>query len=347
MMRFLMYSGLALLGMSKIDISSITPTWRRFESYVEKFNKTYTDDIEKRHRFMAFLENEEEIEKLNALEGKAIFGWTKFSDMTKEEFKQRLNFVPYDKERRSKMFGEIPVQKPVKKLTTSTLDWRTMNAVTAVKDQGQCGSCWSFSAVETVESAYLLKNKGTDASTFLLSEQQVVSCDTGDGGCNGGDLPSAFDYIESAHGLTTEAKYPYTSGGGDSGTCKSFTPMGGTTPKSYAYATPTCYSSCNNQDESTLATNMAAVGPVGICVNAENWQNYYGGVMSSSSCGAHKYWSLDHCVQLVGFTSIDTDSGYWIIKNSWASDWGEGGYIYVSYGSNTCGVADEAMFVTL
>jgi len=346
-MRSLFYSGLALMGMSKLDLSSITPTWSRFESYVEKFNKTYGDDAERKHRFMAFLENEEEIEKLNKLEGKAIYGWTKFSDMTKEEFKQRLSFVPYDKQRRSTLFGDIPVRIPVKNLTTSSLDWRTMNAVTQVKDQGQCGSCWAFSAVQTVESAYLMANKGTNAATFLLSEQEVVSCDKSDGGCNGGDLPSAFDYIESAGGLSTEAKYPYVSGDGDSGTCEAFTTMGGTTPKSYAYATPTCYSSCNSQDEDTLATNLEAVGPVGICVNAENWQNYYGGVMSANTCGSHKYWNLDHCVHLVGFNSIDSGSGYWIVKNSWASDWGEDGYIYISFGENTCGVADEAMYVVL
>jgi len=346
-MRFLLYSGFALLGMSKLDLSSIAPAWGRFESYVEKFNKTYADDVERKHRFMAFLQNEEEISEFNKLEGKAIFGWTKFSDMTKEEFKQRLKFLPYDKERRSKIFGDIPVHVSMKKLTTSSLDWRTMNAVTPVKNQGRCGSCWAFSAVQSVESAYLLANNGTNAKTFLLSEQEVVSCDTEDGGCNGGDLPSAFDYIESAGGLATEANYPYKSRDGLSGRCKSFTTMGGTTPKSYNYATPTCSGSCNSQDEGTLATNLAAIGPVGICVNAENWQNYNAGVMSSSTCGSHRYFSLDHCVQLVGFTSIDSDSGYWIIKNSWASDWGEDGYIYVSYGSNTCGVADEAMFVTL
>jgi len=266
--------------------------------------------------------------------------------MTKIEFSERLNFLPYDQERRSQLFGEIEVQKPMKKLTDSSLDWRTMNGVTPVKDQGQCGSCWAFSAVQTVESAYLMDHNNTDASTFLLSEQQVVSCDTTDAGCNGGDLPSAFDYVESAGGLTTETAYPYTSGDGDSGTCKSFSPMIGTTPKAYRYATPTCTGSCNNQDEGTLAANMATVGPIGICVNAARWQNYAGGVMSKKSCGSHKYRKLDHCVQLVGFESID-DSGYWIVKNSWASDWGEDGYIYLAYGSNTCGVADEAMFVTL
>jgi len=346
-MILILYSSLALVGMSKIDLSSITDSWVRFERYGEKFNKTYSNDAESKHRFMAFLQNEEEIAEMNALEGSAVFGWTKFTDMTKEEFSQRLNFVPYDRERRNKLFGEVPVQKPEKKLTSASLDWRTMNAVTAVKDQGDCGSCWAFSAVQSVESAYLLRHNGTDAGSFLLSEQEVVSCDDGDGGCNGGDLPSAFDFIESAGGLATESDYPYTSGDdGDSGTCKSFSPMTGTTPTNYRYATPACYGRCNNQDEGTLAVNMLVVGPVGVCVNAERWQNYVKGVMSRKQCGRRKYSSLDHCVQLVGFNDIDTN-GYWIVKNSWATNWGVDGYIHLAYGNNTCGIADEALFVTL
>lgn len=346
-MRSIFYSCLALVVMSKLDLSSITDNWIRFERYAEKFNKTYSNDSESKHRFMAFLQNEEEIAELNALEGNSVFGWTKFTDMTKEEFSQRLNFVPYDHERRIKLFGEVPVQKPEKKLTASSLDWRTQNGVTAVKDQGVCGSCWAFSAVQTVESAYLLKHNGTDAGSFLLSEQEVVSCDKGDGGCYGGDLPSAFDFIQSAGGLTTESEYPYTSGDdGDTGSCKSYSPMSGTTPTSYRYATPGCDDSCKNQDEATLAANMGVVGPVGVCVNAENWQNYVKGVMSRKQCGRGRYRDLDHCVQLVGFSAIDAN-GYWIVKNSWASDWGEDGYIYLAYGGNTCGIADEAMFVTL
>jgi len=347
-MRSIFYSGLALLGMSRLDkSSSIIDSVVRFENYVEKFNKTYANEAERKHRFMAFLQNEEEIALLNELEGKNIFGWTIFSDLTKEEFKQRLNFVPYDKERRSELHGEIEVHKPAKNETNSSLDWRTMNAVTPVKDQGQCGSCWSFSAVQTVESAYLLKNPTTKAETFLLSEQEVVSCDKSDAGCNGGDLPSAFEFIQWS-GLTTEAKYPYTSGdSGESGTCELFSPLAGTKPTDYKYATPGCYTGCNKQDEDAMAASMEEVGPIGVCVNAERWQNYDGGIMSRRSCGSHRYSALDHCVQAVGYESIDTDEGYWIVKNSWASDWGEDGYIYLAYGKNTCGVADEAMYVVL
>jgi len=349
MMLLTTISSLALVAMGVVDLSTMLDGWRRFEHYTAKFGKTYEDDAEVKHRFMAFLQNEEEIAKLNLLEDKAIYGWTKFSDMTKEEFKQLLNFVPYDKDRRDRLFGEIPVQEPEQKLTTSSVDWRTKNAVTPVKDQGDCGSCWAFSATETVESAYLMVNKNVSAETFLLSEQQVVSCDKTDGGCDGGDLPSAFDYIMSANGITSESAYPYTSGeNGTSGSCESFEPLPNTKPMSYKYATPACSGHCNKQDEGTLAANLAAVGPVGICVNAERWQNYQGGVMSKRSCGSHHFNRLDHCVQLVGFNSISEKSkGYWIVRNSWTDEWGEDGYIYLAYGHNTCGVADEAMFVTL
>jgi len=347
-MRGIIFSGLALLAMSRVDVSSsITDSVLRFKEYIEKFNKTYASDAEKSRRFMAFLRNEEEIAELNELEGKTVFGWTIFSDLTKEEFKQRLNFVPYNKEKRSQIHGEIPAHKSEKKLNVSSLDWRTMNAVTPVKDQGNCGSCWAFSATQTVESAYLMMHNGTSADTFLLSEQEIVSCDKSDAGCNGGDLPSAFEYLMWS-GLTTEAKYPYTSGDtGKTGTCMSFSPLAGTKPSDYKYATPGCYGRCNEQDEETLASTMVEVGPVGICVNAEKWQNYNDGVMSKRSCGAHRYSSLDHCVQLVGYESIDSDDGYWIVKNSWSSDWGVDGYIHLAYGTNTCGMADEAMYVVL
>jgi len=342
-MHFIFCSALALLGMANVDLSAIAPSWVRFEQYVQDFGKIYKDNAEQKHRFRAFLQSEEEVDRLNALAGKNVYGLTKFSDLTKEEFKgQYLNFSPYENEKRR----QVPVKKPIN-LTATSYDWRDHNAVTPVKDQGQCGSCWAFSATQTVESAHLVKYGG-DANTFILSEQQLVSCDNGDGGCNGGDLPSAFSYVISAGGIASESSYPYTSGGGSSGSCKSFTVVPETKPTAYNYATAACYSdSCDSQDEGSLAANMETVGPIGICVNAESWQYYTGGVMSSSDCGGNGYYDLDHCVQAVGFEDIGSSGGYWIVKNSWASDWGEDGYLYLAYGSNTCGIADEAMFVTL
>merc|ERR1712025_701876 len=123
----------------------------------------------------------------------------------------------------------------------------TGTATSAVKDQGSCGSCWAFSATQGIESA-LYKATG---SMTELSTQQVVSCDKTDGGCNGGDLPTAFDYVESAHGLTTEAEYPYSSATkiGITGKCKN-QGSPAVTVTDYKYAVPPCESGkCNNQDE--------------------------------------------------------------------------------------------------
>jgi len=174
-----------------------------------------------------------------------------------------------------------------------------------------------------------------------LSPQQIVSCDKVDLGCNGGDLPSAYDYVET-NGLQSESSYPYTSGtSGSTGTCKYSAGSVVARISGYSYATPACFDSCNSQDESTLLNNLASTGPVAICVYAEPWQFYISGILSSSC--SHTYSTLDHCVQLVGYQTGTTP--YWLIRNSWGTSWGNAGYIYVKYGSNLCGVADEAMFV--
>jgi len=120
---------------------------------------------------------------------------------------------------------------------------------------------------------------------------------------------------------------------------------------SICYATDPCYFLCNNQDEDTLASNVASVQPPSICVDASSWSDYTGGVMTTSSCSS-RYFKLDHCVHLVGYngytgSASDSSSGYWIVRNSWDSDWGEEGYIYLQMGTNTCGVADEATTVTI
>merc|ERR1711916_379375 len=196
-----------------------------------------------------------------------------------------------------------------------------------------------FSATEETESMNALN--GT-VGLQKLSVQQVVSCDNVDGGCNGGDTITAYKYIMQAGGLTSERKYPYTSGDGNTGFCQW---SGGDIVagiSSYSFATPGCQSSCDNQDEDTLRNNLAATGPVSICVNAEPWQDYMGGVMKGGC--SHGYYDLDHCVQLVGYNAQE-GNGYWIVRNSWNTNWGEQGYIYLEMGKNLCGVADEATFV--
>merc|ERR1712048_1468340 len=180
------------------------------------------------------------------------------------------------------------------------------------------------------------------STLMALSEQQVISCDKTDGGCNGGDLPTAFDYISSA-GLDTQSDYPDTSSTkGKTGKCKSHTNQVTLLTSKYAVA-PCDGGSCSNQDEDGLKAALATHGPLSVCVNAESWNGYYGGILSGSCSGA--YNSLDHCVQLVGYDTTGSKS-YWKVKNSWAADWGEDGFIRLPMGENSCGIADEAMFTT-
>lgn len=327
-----------------IDSSAVAEEFFRqqqWEDFKVKFGKAYATAEEEDFRFQIFKENMLHAAEMNLQNPLARFGVTKFSDLDPLEFKQQ--YLGYRPE--VGMAALERLSRPVKLdapefPAASAVDWRTSGAVTPVKDQGQCGSCWAFSAVEGVESAWFLKHK----TLPVLSPQQVVSCDTVDAGCNGGDLPTAFDYIKSA-GLTTEASYPYKSG--TSGTTYSCNQKSITTIAAnitgFTYATTPCYGLCPSQDEATLLKNLGAVGPSSICVDASSWSGYQGGIYSSGC--SHAYTALDHCVQLVGYNP-GTTTPYWIVRNSWGTSWGEDGYIYLKYGANTCGVADEATFAT-
>jgi C1A family cysteine protease len=223
------------------------------------------------------------------------------------------------------------------------LDWtETSGSVSAVKDQAQCGSCWAFSATEGIESGLYHTTGQTSPS---LSAAQIVSCDKDDGGCNGGDLPTAFDYVEGANGITTESDYPYSAGQkiGISGSCKSSQITPAVTVTDYKYAVSPCESgTCKNQDEDGLKAMLNTHGPLSICVNAEDWNSYSSGVASFKCSGA--YNKLDHCVQLVGYDTT-ASTPYWKVRNSWGTSWGEKGFIRLPMGENSCGIADEAMYV--
>jgi C1A family cysteine protease len=218
-----------------------------------------------------------------------------------------------------------------------SLDWSAKGATTPVKDQGQCGSCWAYSATEGIESGLFMASGKLEK----LSEQQIVSCDKTDGGCDGGDLPTAFDYVKKAGGIDTQSDYPDSSSdSGKTGRCKSFEKKVKVT--GYKYAIPPCDSgACKNQKESDLMAALNTYGPLSVCVNANDWDDYSSGVYKKKSSG--KASMLDHCVQLVGY---DKSENYWKVRNSWAADWGEDGFIRLPMGENACGIADEATYVT-
>jgi len=335
---------LAVPVFSSLTVEELSPLVNlkaEFERFKSMYSRVYTSAAEEHDRFTIFSDNLVKAMNLNSAEeeGGAVYGITKFMDLTVAEFrKSYTGFVPAAQRSAPTLQHMTESAFVASPCTSTSCDWRKAGAVTPVKNQGQCGSCWAFSATEGVESGWFLAGH----TLPILSPQQIVSCDKVDGGCNGGDLPTAYKYITAAGGLETNAQYPYTSGGGANGVCKFVAKDIVASMKGWTYAIPPCYGACTNQSEANLKTAVASYGPSSICVNANPWQFYTKGVMKASCPGA--YTELDHCVQLVGYEAQGSTS-YWIVKNSWAADWGEQGYIYIQIGKNLCGVADEATFV--
>jgi len=212
------------------------------------------------------------------------------------------------------------------------VNWVDQGAVTPVKNQGQCGSCWSFSATGSMEGRYQIKN----GSLVSLSEQQLVDCSKAQGnlGCNGGLMDAAFTYAEATP-LETEAQYPYT---GTDGSCHA---KGGS-------VAPTSFTDVPAKSAADLKA-AAAEGPVSIAIDAAGigFQLYHGGIMKGGGlfgCGT----SLDHGVLLVGY-GTDAGKDYWLVKNSWGASWGEKGYFRLarddsSKDAGTCGLQLQASY---
>jgi len=229
--------------------------------------------------------------------------------------------------------GQCSLHSPMKKLSAipTSWDWSTMGVVTGVKNQGQCGSCWSFSTTGNVEGQWALANH----TLIGLSEQQLVDCDhqcmmyegeeSCDAGCEGGLMPNAFQYIINNGGIGTETEYPYDA---YTGTCQ----------KNYTDGAQITAWTMVPSNETQMAGFLVNTGPLSIAVDAELWQFYFGGVFDFPWCGT----TLDHGVLIVGYGVatdwVDQPVDFWKIKNSWGADWGEDGYIRVERNENECGV---------
>merc|ERR1712072_654749 len=234
-----------------------------------------------------------------------------------------------------------------------SIDWHLTEAITAIKNQGQCGSCWAFSATEAIESQLVLTSGGKLA--LDLSPQQIASCTTSCYGCNGGFTEDAYDYVKSVAGLANSFYIPYNQSlteQSNTMACPTdkvsqidgeYQELSGgyAAVSGYSYAVPACTTgACTDQDLDGLAAALETT-PVSVCVNAGSRNDYTGGVMTTAACGSMGANSQDHCVMATGFnTSAPTP--YWIVRNSWSSTWGEEGYIYLEMAENTCGLADDA-----
>jgi len=277
-------------------------------------------------------------------------GENEFTDMTADEFRAsgRVLKNPVGADARSCLANGVTLDRStlnVQDLPTSW-DWRTKNVVNPIQNQGQCGSCWAFSATETVESFWFLSN----GTLPILAPQQIVDCDFWpvDEACNGGTTQFAFEYVMEAGGMDSESYYPYVSGStGTRGSCQFDKSQVQAKISKWSYATPVCADFiCDHQDEVRMAEALVSTGPVSVCLNAANWQDYQSGVMDPSTCGGHGLLALDHCVQAVGYNNA-TSPPYWIVRNSWNTDWGVDGYIFIALGQNTCGIANIATQVSV
>lgn len=311
-----------------------------------RFQKEYNRHTNEAGRFVAFKSNVLKSFAMNAEQGvnctdlfdddRCVFGITKYSDMFEDEFEATHMGYKGSSERQT-----APVLSLENSEIPATVDWRTKGAVTPVKDQGSCGSCWAFSATEEIESAVFMATGKLET----LSTQQIISCDKKDQGCDGGDTVTAYKYVEKSGGLDSASDYPDKSHkSGRTGKC-TWDKEKKVKVTGFTYATKPCDTgACKHQDENALAAALATKGPISICVNAggNGWQNYKRGIYSKKCSGASS--KLDHCVQLVGYDKSGS-TPYWIVRNSWNTDWGIDGYMHLEMGKNLCGVADEATIV--
>jgi len=293
-----------------------------FAAWAATFGKTYNGDDEFAARQAIYDANMAKYEAHNADETQTFtMGPTEFSDLTLEEF-QALPIFGYSKPEQS--LPKVGVHEYNGEELAASVDWRSKGAVTAVKNQGQCGSCWAFSTVGGLEGAWQI---GTGTLTSM-SEQQLVDCSKANNGCGGGNMETGFQYQEGVN-VATESSYPYTA---RDGSCKTSgystaVPRGGVTGYKSVSASTSALKSALNQ------------GPVSIAIEADQYafQGYTGGVISSG-CGTQ----LDHGVTAVGYTD-----SYFIVKNSWGASWGNNGYVYISTSGNTCGVHSDASYPTV
>ena len=304
--------------------------WSRFTNFQEKFAKKYENVQELETRFAVFRENFRNIITHNADRNQSFtMGVNQFTDLTPEEFKAQMIRglkAPVGS------FGCGTFSNSASGAPAS-IDWRTKGAVTTVKDQGQCGSCWTFSSTGAMEGAWAIA-KG---QLIDLAEQELVDCaglKYGSMGCNGGQMEGAFKFIIE-NGQCAASSYPYTA---KDGTCHSCSAV--------AHAT-----SCSDVKPNDQLSLKAAVAKqhVAVAIEADTkyFQSYSGGVLTSSSCGT----SLDHGVLAVGYGE-ENGQKYWLVKNSWSTSWGEQGYVKIGRSESTndagiCGIAMDPSFPTV
>ncbi|XP_061351273.1 vignain-like [Gastrolobium bilobum] len=317
---------------NEVDLASEESLWDLYERW--RSHHTVSRSLDDKHkRFNVFKANVMHVHDTNKMDKPYKLKLNKFADMTNHEFRSAY---AGSKVNHHRMFKGTPrgngtfMYEKVHRVPPS-VDWRKKGAVTPVKDQGHCGSCWAFSTVVAVEGINQIKGN----KLVSLSEQELVDCDNDENaGCNGGLMEYAFEFIKQNGGITTESSYPYTASDGSCDASKANDPA----------VLIDGHETVPANDEDALLKAVSNQ-PVSVAIDAggSDFQFYSEGVFTGT-CGTE----LDHGVAVVGYGTTVDGTNYWIVKNSWGPEWGEQGYIRmqrnISDKKGLCGIAMEASY---
>nr|XP_043629331.1 senescence-specific cysteine protease SAG39-like [Erigeron canadensis] len=335
--RSIILATLLVFGMWALQVTSRTlndeTMLQRHEEWMACYGRVYRDELEKEMRFKIFKENVAYVEAFNNAGNTAYkLSVNEFADQTNEEFKATRNGFKLPSTVR--LGQTTPFRYEDVTAVPSSMDWRKKGAVTPIKNQGQCGSCWAFSTIAATEGITQI----TSGKLISLSEQELVDCDTSgeDQGCGGGYMDGGFTFIVQNKGINTEAAYPYKA---VDATCN-------TKEEAIHAAKITGHEDVPVNSESALL-KAVAMQPVSVAIDAGgvDFQLYSAGVFNGT-CGTE----LDHGVTVVGYGTSDDGVKYWLVKNSWGTGWGEDGYIRmlrdIEPVEGMCGIAMMASYPT-
>uniref|UniRef100_T1H868 Cathepsin L n=1 Tax=Rhodnius prolixus TaxID=13249 RepID=T1H868_RHOPR len=325
---------LILIALAVIVLSYAHPSFdiypEEWHVFKEMHGKNYRNQFEEMFRMKIFLDNKKKIEEHNAKfeQGEVSYKMkmNHFGDMMAHEIKAMKNGLKIspNTKRNGKTYVPSNYDLP------ESVDWRQRGAVTPVKDQGQCGSCWAFSATGSLEGQLFLKT----GHLVSLSEQNLMDCSRiyGTNGCEGGLMDLAFLYVKDNKGIDSEASYPYEA---RDNTCRFKKDKVGGTDKGYV--------DILEASEKDLQSAVATVGPISVAIDASHrsFHFYSEGVYKEEHCSTSQ---LDHAVLAVGY-GTENGQDYWLVKNSWGPSWGNNGYIKMARNNNnSCGIASAASY---
>jgi len=330
-MKVVTLSVILALAVSLSAAASVKLGNQDWELFKRTHGKNYTV-VEDIIRLEIFLKNVEKIAEHNLRYEKGevsyFLGMNQYGDLAHNEFVGQLN--GYKSAGLAKKAART-FMKPENFQAPASLDWRTKGFVTPVNNQGPCGSCWAFAATGSLEGQHFRKT----GNLVSLSAQNLIDCNHKNYGCDGGFMQFAYDYIKSNNGIDTESSYPYEARDFD---CRYNAANVG--------ATITGYEVLPSGDEDALVNALASAGPIAIVIDASHrsFQLYSGGVYVEPYCRNN---NGDHTALAIGY-GTEAGEDYFLVKNSWGTSWGDGGYIKMARNrNNMCGIATECVYPTV